>query len=105
MVYTDPRCAVIRPLYNSGYRPGTQNMRPALTAALRVSTLFAHPRSHTRSAIRPRMLARASYRCWFWLGLPASVVVSIGVVSWLITQCLNSVSGLCPSGTLSSSTI
>ncbi|KJK55198.1 hypothetical protein, partial [Saccharothrix sp. ST-888] len=24
VVYTDPRCAVIRPLYNSGYRPGTQ---------------------------------------------------------------------------------
>lgn len=31
--YRDPRCAVIRPLYDSGYRPGTSEMRAALFAA------------------------------------------------------------------------
>ncbi|MFD6294535.1 hypothetical protein ACFWFU_06990 [Streptomyces sp. NPDC060235] len=31
--YTDPRCAVIRPLYDAGYRPTTTEMRDAFTAA------------------------------------------------------------------------
>ncbi|ABD94195.1 unknown [Streptomyces phage mu1/6] len=33
LAYTDPRCSVIRPLYNGGHRPGTATMRAALTAA------------------------------------------------------------------------
>jgi hypothetical protein len=33
VTYTDPRCLAIRPLYNGGYRPGTQTMRAALTVA------------------------------------------------------------------------
>lgn len=31
--YSDPRCAIIRPLYDSGHRPTTTEMREALTAA------------------------------------------------------------------------
>jgi hypothetical protein len=31
--YSDPRCAIIRPLYDSGYRPTTGEMREALEAA------------------------------------------------------------------------
>lgn len=31
--YRDPRCAVIRPMYNAGTRPGTAAMRDALLAA------------------------------------------------------------------------
>jgi hypothetical protein len=31
--YSDPRCAIIRPLYESGYRPTTGEMREALEAA------------------------------------------------------------------------
>ncbi|MFB8242010.1 DUF2637 domain-containing protein [Kitasatospora purpeofusca] len=31
--YSDPRCTVIRPLYDGGRRPGTATMRAALTAA------------------------------------------------------------------------
>ncbi|MFD7066091.1 DUF2637 domain-containing protein [Streptomyces sp. NPDC059913] len=33
IVYRDPRCAAIRPLYNGGTRPGTAAMRDALVAA------------------------------------------------------------------------
>ncbi|MFD4788255.1 DUF2637 domain-containing protein [Streptomyces sp. NPDC058459] len=33
IVYSDPRCAAIRPLYESGTRPGTAAMRAALVAA------------------------------------------------------------------------
>lgn len=33
IVYRDPRCTVIRPLYNDGTRPGTATMRDALLAA------------------------------------------------------------------------
>lgn len=33
IVYRDPRCATIRPLYNGGTRPGTAAMRDALIAA------------------------------------------------------------------------
>ncbi|MGW1433110.1 hypothetical protein ACWD6K_31380 [Streptomyces sp. NPDC002431] len=33
IVYRDPRCAAIRPLYNDGSRPGTAAMRDALVAA------------------------------------------------------------------------
>ncbi|MFI2033708.1 hypothetical protein ACH470_03250 [Streptomyces bottropensis] len=31
--YSDPRCSVIRPLYNAGTRPGTKAMRTAIIAA------------------------------------------------------------------------
>ncbi|GGS81849.1 DUF2637 domain-containing protein [Streptomyces griseoviridis] len=31
--YSDPRCAILRPLYDSGYRPTTGEMRAALEAA------------------------------------------------------------------------
>jgi hypothetical protein len=33
IVYRDPRCAAVRPLYNDGTRPGTAAMRDALIAA------------------------------------------------------------------------
>lgn len=33
VVYGDPRCEFIRPLYDSGHRPGTKAMRLAVTAA------------------------------------------------------------------------
>ncbi|MEU9921891.1 DUF2637 domain-containing protein [Streptomyces griseoluteus] len=33
IVYSDPRCAAIRPLYDNGTRPGTAAMRAALLAA------------------------------------------------------------------------
>jgi MFS family permease len=33
VAYEDPRCAVIRPLYDRGYRPATSTMLAALTAA------------------------------------------------------------------------
>lgn len=33
IVYRDPRCAAVRPLYNNGTRPGTATMRDALIAA------------------------------------------------------------------------
>jgi hypothetical protein len=33
IVYSDPRCAAIRPLYDGGYRPGTAAMRQALLDA------------------------------------------------------------------------
>lgn len=33
IVYRDPRCAAIRPLYDQGHRPGTAAMRDALAAA------------------------------------------------------------------------
>jgi hypothetical protein len=32
-LYADPRCAAIRPLYDTGYRPGTATMRQALIDA------------------------------------------------------------------------
>lgn len=32
-IYSDPRCHAIRPLYDSGYRPGTASMRQALADA------------------------------------------------------------------------
>lgn len=33
IVYRDPRCAAVRPLYNQGTRPGTKMMRAAILAA------------------------------------------------------------------------
>lgn len=33
IVYADPRAAVLRPLYDSGFRPSTSTMRASLTAA------------------------------------------------------------------------
>ena len=32
-MYADARCAAIRPLYDTGHRPGTSTMREALAAA------------------------------------------------------------------------
>ncbi len=38
VTYADERCAVIRPLYDGGHRPGTKTMRAALTAAGHLGT-------------------------------------------------------------------
>lgn len=49
--YSDPRCAVIRPLYDSGYRPTTTEMRAALEAA----RLAAPSASTLRGILRPEI--------------------------------------------------
>ncbi|MGI3198423.1 hypothetical protein ACRJ4W_07155 [Streptomyces sp. GLT-R25] len=40
--YSDPRCAIIRPLYEDGYRPTTGEMRAALEAANPHRALSVH---------------------------------------------------------------
>ncbi|WTC56863.1 hypothetical protein OH715_16955 [Streptomyces cellulosae] len=51
--YSDPRCAVIRPLYDSGYRPTTGEMKAALEAA----NLAAPGASTLRGTIRKEIEA------------------------------------------------
>ncbi|PWI08343.1 hypothetical protein DIZ27_23175 [Streptomyces sp. NWU339] len=51
--YSDPRCAVIRPLYESGYRPTTGEMKTALEAA----NLAAPGASTLRGTIRKEIEA------------------------------------------------
>ncbi|WP_031076343.1 vitamin K epoxide reductase family protein [Streptomyces sp. NRRL WC-3742] len=47
-------------------------------------------------AIGAGLLAGASYRRWFWLGLQAGTVFGIGFVSWLMYQALYRINALCP---------
>ncbi|MFI6844995.1 vitamin K epoxide reductase family protein [Kitasatospora sp. NBC_00085] len=47
-------------------------------------------------AIGAGLLAGASYRRWFWLGLQAGTVFGIGLVTWLMYQALYEIGALCP---------
>lgn len=47
-------------------------------------------------AIGAGLLAGASYRRWFWLGLQAGTVFGIGFVTWLMYQALYRINALCP---------
>ncbi|MEV7602388.1 vitamin K epoxide reductase family protein [Kitasatospora sp. NPDC089797] len=47
-------------------------------------------------AIGAGLLAGASFRRWFWLGLQAGTVFGIGFVTWLMYQALYRISALCP---------
>ncbi|MEU6969404.1 vitamin K epoxide reductase family protein [Kitasatospora aureofaciens] len=47
-------------------------------------------------AIGAGLLAGASYRRWFWLGLQAGTVFGIGFVTWLMYQTLYRIGALCP---------
>ncbi|MEU9074593.1 vitamin K epoxide reductase family protein [Kitasatospora sp. NPDC048538] len=47
-------------------------------------------------AVGAGLLAGASYRRWFWLGLQAGTVFGIGFVTWLMYQALYSIGALCP---------
>ncbi|WP_405003398.1 vitamin K epoxide reductase family protein [Kitasatospora purpeofusca] len=47
-------------------------------------------------AIGAGLLAGATYRRWFWLGLQAGTVLGIGFVSWLMYQALYRIGALCP---------
>ncbi|MBO1417149.1 vitamin K epoxide reductase family protein [Streptomyces sp. FH025] len=47
-------------------------------------------------AIGAGLLAGATYRRWFWLGLQAGTVFGIGFVSWLMYQALYRIGALCP---------
>lgn len=42
------------------------------------------------------LLAGASFRRWFWLGLQAGVVFGLGLVCWLIDQSIYHIGALCP---------
>ena len=42
------------------------------------------------------LLAGATFRRWFWLGLQAGVTFGIGFVHWLIFQSLYRIDALCP---------
>ncbi|MFE2725378.1 vitamin K epoxide reductase family protein [Kitasatospora sp. NPDC059327] len=42
------------------------------------------------------LLAGATYRRWFWLGLQAGTLFGIGFVSWLMYQALYRIGALCP---------
>ncbi|MEV0287641.1 vitamin K epoxide reductase family protein [Kribbella sp. NPDC050820] len=42
------------------------------------------------------LLAGASFRRWFWLGLQAGVTFGVGFVHWLIFQSLYRIGALCP---------
>ncbi|MGW4898316.1 vitamin K epoxide reductase family protein [Kitasatospora sp. NPDC004240] len=42
------------------------------------------------------LLAGASFRRWFWLGLQAGTLFGIGFVSWLMYQALYEIGALCP---------
>ncbi|MEE1786318.1 vitamin K epoxide reductase family protein [Streptomyces sp. SP17BM10] len=48
------------------------------------------------TAIGAGLLAGASYRRWFWLGLQAGTVFGIGFVTWLMYQSLYRIGALCP---------
>ncbi|WP_395297359.1 vitamin K epoxide reductase family protein [Kitasatospora hibisci] len=47
-------------------------------------------------AVGAGLLAGASYRRWFWLGLQAGTVFGIGFVTWLMYQALYRIGALCP---------
>ncbi|GAA2835209.1 vitamin K epoxide reductase family protein [Kitasatospora sp. CM 4170] len=47
-------------------------------------------------AVGAGLLAGASYRRWFWLGLQAGAVFGIGFVTWLMYQALYRIGALCP---------
>ncbi|MGV9263197.1 vitamin K epoxide reductase family protein [Kitasatospora sp. NPDC003701] len=47
-------------------------------------------------AIGAGLLAGATYRRWFWLGLQAGTVFGIGFVTWLMYQALYRIGALCP---------
>ncbi|HJD85288.1 vitamin K epoxide reductase family protein [Kitasatospora aureofaciens] len=47
-------------------------------------------------AIGAGLLAGASYRRWFWLGLQAGTLFGIGFVTWLMYQTLYRIGALCP---------
>ncbi|MFF9641095.1 vitamin K epoxide reductase family protein [Kitasatospora aureofaciens] len=47
-------------------------------------------------AIGAGLLAGASFRRWFWLGLQAGTVFGIGFVTWLMYQTLYRIGALCP---------
>ncbi|CAM5594963.1 vitamin K epoxide reductase family protein [Kitasatospora aureofaciens] len=47
-------------------------------------------------AIGAGLLAGASYRRWFWLGLQAGTAFGIGFVTWLMYQTLYRIGALCP---------
>ncbi|MEV0533917.1 vitamin K epoxide reductase family protein [Kitasatospora sp. NPDC050463] len=47
-------------------------------------------------AIGAGLLAGATYRRWFWLGLQAGTVFGIGFVTWLTYQALYRIGALCP---------
>lgn len=42
------------------------------------------------------LLAGASFRRWFWLGLQVGVVFGLGLVCWLIDQSVYHIGALCP---------
>ncbi|MCG6495410.1 vitamin K epoxide reductase family protein [Kitasatospora sp. A2-31] len=48
------------------------------------------------TAVGAGLLAGASYRRWFWLGLQAGTVFGIGFVTWLMYQALYRIGALCP---------
>ncbi|WP_380283806.1 vitamin K epoxide reductase family protein [Kitasatospora purpeofusca] len=47
-------------------------------------------------AVGAGLLAGATYRRWFWLGLQAGTVFGIGFVTWLMYQALYRIGALCP---------
>ena len=48
------------------------------------------------ATIGAAMLAGATFRRWFWLGLQAGTVFGIAFVTWLMIQSLYSIGALCP---------
>lgn len=48
------------------------------------------------TTIGAALLAGASFRCWFWLGLQAGVTFGVVFVHWLIFQSLYRIQALCP---------
>ncbi|KJK56395.1 vitamin K epoxide reductase family protein [Saccharothrix sp. ST-888] len=96
----------IRLLQNPSYVPSC-NINPIIScgSVMRSSqaAVFGFPNSliglvafGVVIAIGAGMLAGATYRRWFWLGLQAGVVFGIGFVTWLMTQTLYSIGALCP---------
>ncbi|GAB7185541.1 vitamin K epoxide reductase family protein [Kitasatospora sp. Ki12] len=47
-------------------------------------------------AVGAGLLAGATYRRWFWLGLQAGTVFGVGFVTWLMYQALYRIGALCP---------
>ncbi|MFB7665489.1 vitamin K epoxide reductase family protein [Kitasatospora sp. NPDC056138] len=96
----------IRLLQNPSYVPSC-NINPIIScgSVMRSSqaSVFGFPNSliglvafGVVIAIGAGLLAGATYRRWFWLGLQAGVVFGIGFVTWLMTQTLYSINALCP---------
>ncbi|GAA1500567.1 vitamin K epoxide reductase family protein [Kitasatospora kazusensis] len=96
----------IRLLQNPNYTPSC-NINPVISCGSVMRTaqaeVFGFPNSllglaafGALLAIGAGLLAGATYRRWFWLGLQLGTVLGLGFTCWLIYQALYEIGALCP---------